>query len=247
MIPRTVKMAAEVAAQLTLTDLDRFGNVILNGYATTGANLSGKLAWQYAETLSAPIPLPTVTSVRPALKGWTTNYMEYYTKLQPNGYGVNPGDPTGFNYNVHSFTQETGPVVSLGSVQPGSGYTPGVYTATPAIGGSGTGATLNITISPAGTVALLSLNAAGVGYTVGDGFTANIGPYDSPLAVFVTGITPTSPAGQSKWAQPPHRFNQLQVSNTTPPQYINNPTAIQYSFVYPVSDNPVPPPIDILS
>jgi hypothetical protein len=158
MIPRTVQMAAAVAAQFTSTDLENYGNIILNGYATTGPNSTGKLAWQYQETLTPPVPLPSVTSVQPALKGWTTNYQEYYTQLQPNGYGVNPGDPTMFKYVVHSF--------------------------------------------------------------------------DS--------------TGQSRWAQPPHRFYQNQVSAVTPPQYVNNPQVIQYSFMYPVADNPVPPPIDTL-
>lgn len=149
-------MAAEVATQFTSTELNEYGNIILNGYATTGPNLTGKLAWQYKETATAPVPLPSVTSVTPAMKGWTTNYMQYYTELPQNGYGVGSGDPTMFEYDVHSF----------------------------------------------------------------------------------------SPIGEPRWAQPPHRFYQNQVADFVPPNA--NQQAIQYSFVYPVADNPVPPPVDVL-
>jgi len=158
MIPRVAKMAAEVAAQLTTSQLENYGNIILNGYATTAPNTTGKLAWQYKETTTAPAPLPSVTSFQPALKGWTTNYQEYYTQLPPNGYGVNPGDPTMFEYTVHSFASN----------------------------------------------------------------------------------------GTPQWAQAPRRTYQNQVSAITLPQNINNPQAIQYSFVYPVADSPVAPPVDTL-
>jgi hypothetical protein len=149
-------MAKEVASVLSTTELENYGNIILNGYTTQVANTANKKAWQYAETLTPPVNLPTLTVTRPALKGWTTNYQEYYTQLQPNGYGVNPGDPTMFEYTVHSFD--------------------------------------------------------------------------------VTGAP--------KWAQPPHRFYQNQVAPFVPPN--NNPQAIQYSFMYPVADSLVPPPVDVL-
>ena len=103
MVPRVVQMAAEVAATFTPTQLEDYGNIILSGYATTGPNTINKKAWQYKETLTPPADLPSLTSVRPALKGWTNNYQEYYTQLPPNSYGVNSGDPTMFSYNVHSY------------------------------------------------------------------------------------------------------------------------------------------------
>jgi len=157
MIPRTVQMSKEVAAQLTPPQLDDYGNVILNGYLEVVPNTINRKAWQYQETTTAPVNLPSLTEVRPALKGWTTNYQEYYTQLV-NSYGVDPGDPTMFEYDVHSFTA----------------------------------------------------------------------------------------AGAPKWAQAPRRYNQQQVSSITPPQNINNPAVIQYSFMHPVADNPVAPPIDVL-
>ena len=161
MIPRTVKMAKEVASILTATQLTDYGNIVLNGYATTGPNTVGKKAWQYSETLTAPVNLPSVTSYRPAYKGWTNLTQEYYTQLQPNGYGVNPGDPTMFSYSVHSFTPATGPITSIGVLQSGSLYTPGVYTNVPAISPRGAGALLTVTVSSEGFITSAVLTAGG--------------------------------------------------------------------------------------
>jgi hypothetical protein len=159
MIPRVVKMAKEVESQFTSAQLEDYGNVILNGYLSVVPNTTNKKAWQYKETTTAPVNLPSLTEVRPALKGWTTNYMEYFTRADSPAYPVYPGAPTMFEYVVHSYT---------------------------------------------------------------------------------TGNAP-------RWAQPPHRFYQNQVSGVTPPQNVNNPQVIQYSFVYPVVDNPTQPPIDYVT
>lgn len=245
MIPRTVLMAQEVAAQFTSTELDDYGNIILNGYATTGPNVTGKLAWQYKETPGAPVPLPSLTSYAPALKGWSTNYMEYYTQLPPNAYGVNPGDPTMFEYTVHSFTPATGAIATLGGLQGGYGYTPGVYLAVPLVSPRGAGATGNITVDATGAVVSVSIANGGDDYAVGDGFTATtlIGS-GSNFVIFATSIIETSPASQPRWAQSPRRFFQNQVADFVPPNA--NQQAIQYSYMYPVQDNPVAPPIDSL-
>lgn len=108
-IPRTVTIAKLIASTFTPTQLSDYGNVILNGYATTVANTTSKKAWQYAQTTTAPVDLPTLTYYTPAMKGWSTNYAEYYTKLPVNAYGVNPGDPTMFGYSVHSFSSTNAP------------------------------------------------------------------------------------------------------------------------------------------
>lgn len=154
MIPRTVLMAQAVESQFTVAQLEEYGNVILNGYTSVVPNTINKKAWQYKETSTAPVNLPSLTETRPALKGWTTNYMQYYTELAPNAYSQDPGNPTMFDYVVHSWS-----------------------------------------------------------------------------------------ATSAKWAQPPHRTYQDQVSSITPPQNVNNPQVIKYSFMYPVTDNPAAPPI----
>lgn len=329
MIPRTIQMAKEVAAQFTGAQLEDYGNIILNGYAELVPNTINKKAWQYKETTSAPVNLPALPEYRPALKGWTTNYYEYYTQLPVNAYGVNPGDPTMFEYDVHSWTAASGPITSILGLQPGSGYTPGTYLGVPAVGGHGTGATLDITVGPSGEVTSVTVGNPGTGYEEGDGlgvttlaggygFGVVVGPIAGPITaigvatpgsnytpgtyvgvattstdsgtgatlditvnasgqvvsavlnaagtnytvgavltptgigpgadatVSVTSVSTAAPAGESKWSQPPHRYNQQLVSAVTLPQNINNPAVIQYSFIHPVADNPVPPPIDVL-
>ena len=247
MVPRTVLAAAEVAAILTAPQLDSLGNILYNGYATTGPNTINKKAWQYKETNTAPVNLPSLTSYTPAMKGWTTNYMQYYTQLPPNGYGVNPGDPTMFDYTVHSFTAQKGAVVALGQLQAGYNYTPGSYTNVATIGGSGVGATLDIVVDAGGNVVSAVLNAPGSGYAVGEGLgVASPGALGSGVgfAVAVASVTNVSPAGQPKWNQAPRRYFQNQVAPFVPPN--NNPQAISYSWIYPVADSLVPPPVDVL-
>ena len=69
MIPRTVLMAQEVAAQFTPTELDDYGNIILNGYQSIIPNIVNKKAWQYSGTLTAPVNLPSLLETSPARRG----------------------------------------------------------------------------------------------------------------------------------------------------------------------------------
>jgi hypothetical protein len=170
--------------------------------------------------------------------------MEYYTQLPPNAYGVNPGDPTMFEYDVHSFTAATGTILTLGALQAGTGYSVGSYTNVPTVGGSGVGATLDIVVGTGGVITSATLNNPGSGYAVGDGLTVTTLGTGYGFAISVTTITVVTPGNQPQWAQPPHRFYQNQVADFVPPNA--NQQAIQYSFVYPIADSPVPPPVDIL-
>ena len=169
MIPRVVKMAAEVASTLTVPQLEDYGNIILNGYLESVPNTINKKAWQYKETATAPVNLPSLTQITPALKGWTNNYQEYYTQLQPNDYDVDPGDPTMFEYDVHSYSSEQGSIKTIGWVNTGYGYTPGIYNNVPLTGGGGTGATANIVVTPTpgvagGPATAVTLTNGGSGY-----------------------------------------------------------------------------------
>jgi len=250
MIPRTVLMAQEVAATFTAPQLKGLGNIIYNGYATTGPNTTNKKAWQYQQTTTAPVNLPSLTEYTPALKGWSTNYMQYYTQLGPvAGYGVTAGDPTMFDYAVHSFTAQQGAVATLTRLQAGQGYTPGSYTNVATISATGVGATLNLTVDVNGNVISATLNSAGTGYAAGDGLgVVSPGPLGSGygFAVAVATVSNLSPAGQPKWNQAPRRYFQNQVGTTGPNPSVNYPNANQYSFLYPVADSLVPPPIDAL-
>jgi hypothetical protein len=241
-------MAKEVSSVFSDATEKALGNVVYNGYLSVVPNTINKKAWQYKETMTAPINLPSLVEITPSMKGWTTNYQEYYTQLGPvPGYGTTSGDPTMFGYTVHSFTEDTGSIASLSTLQSGSGYTPGVYTNVATVGGSGTGATLDITVDASGTVITVTLNAAGLGYTAGDGLTAapaTIGT-GTGFAIAVDAITVVTPGAEPKWAQAPRRLINSQVAPFVPPG--DNQQAIQYSGVlYPVADSTTPPPIDAL-
>ena len=329
-------MAAEVAATFTPTQLEDYGNIILNGNLEMVPNTINKKAWQYKETATAPVNLPSLPQITPAMKGWTNNYMEYYTQSQPNGYNVNPGDPTMFAYRTHSFTPETGPINTLNVSSPGSGYTPGTYLAEPLTGGTGSGATADIVVSvgegvvggpasavsfvsagggysssnqfftgrqtitltgsgygltiqgnsrdgelitvnsvsfgglgyqvgdtyyvtpgtgvgqvdaigPNGVVTGFTLVGTGVGYTPGDALEALGLPVGNGFCTLVATVDPVAGTGNApRWAQAPRRFCQNQVGITGPDPAINYPDAIAYSFIYPVADNPVAPPVGTL-
>lgn len=232
MIPRAVQMAAEVTATLTPSELNDYGNIILSGYLTTGPNTINKKAYQWKETLTPPVNLPSITSVRPALKSWT-QYQEYYTQLQPNGYGVNPGDPTMFNYNVHSYTRPFGPVLTLTNLVAGADYLPGSYLNVLLTGGRGAGASVDVTVNGAGAVTAAALNATGANYAVGDILTFpsdSVVGYGYGFTVTVGSVTVAVTPGQSRWAQPPYRYFGAGFS----------------AALYPKADNLVAPPIDIL-
>ena len=248
MIPRVVKMAAEVASTSTVSQLEDYGNVILNGYLETVPNTINKKAWQYKETTTPPVDLPSLTQVTPALKGWTTNYMEYYTRAQA-GYSFEPGDPTMFTTSIHSFGISNGSILSLGAIAGGSGYTPGTYNGVTLTSAIGSGAIADITVGASGEVTAVALTAVlGTGYQQWQTVSApaaSIGGTGSGFYVYVSAITPLA-GGNPGWSRPPIRFNQQQVLPTNQGPTVNNRAAIQYSFLYPIADNTTEPPIDIV-
>jgi len=77
---------------------------------------------------------------------------------------------------------------SLGAItNPGAGYTNGVYSNLPAIGGSGEGALINVTVAN-NIVTAASLSYGGSGYTQGDSLSATIGSIGSGFAVTVSSV-----------------------------------------------------------
>ena len=84
---------------------------------------------------------------------------------------------------------------ALGAItNPGSGYTNGVYTNLPAIGGTGEGALLNVTVEN-NIVTSATISYGGSGYTAGDSLTATIGSVGSGFAVTVSSVN--NPTGTS--------------------------------------------------
>jgi len=73
--------------------------------------------------------------------------------------------------------KETGAIATFGTLVAGSGYTPGTYTNVALSGGSGYGATANITVGTAGvgtTVTAATLNRPGQWYTTSDTLSSQL-------------------------------------------------------------------------
>lgn len=84
---------------------------------------------------------------------------------------------------------------SLGAItNPGSGYVNGQYTNLPAIGGTGEGALLNVTVAN-NIVTGATVSYGGSGYSVGDSLTATIGSSGSGFAVTISSVN--NPTGTS--------------------------------------------------
>lgn len=85
----------------------------------------------------------------------------------------------------------SGPVGTLGAITPGSAYTNGTYSGVALTGGSGSGATANITVA-GGAVTAVTLVAPGTGYAVGNTLSAtaaSIGGTGSGFSIPVASMT----------------------------------------------------------
>jgi hypothetical protein len=170
------------------------------------------------------------------------------------GTGYQVGDTVGIPGGTGVLTITSASPVTPGTVTlftrtaDGTGYTLGDVLTGTIPGGTGWSVTVTgIASSVTGTVTSATIANAGEGYTVGDVLTATL-PGGSGFSVTVTDVTPAALPnawGEEKWSQAPVRFSQQQVADFVPPTA--NQQAIQYSFIYPVGDNPAQPPIGSLS
>jgi hypothetical protein len=86
------------------------------------------------------------------------------------------------------------PITSFGTLTGGSSYTTATYNGVPLTGGTGTGATANITVA-GGKVTAVTLVNPGSAYTVGDSLSAsasNIGGTGSGFSILVATVGPTA-------------------------------------------------------
>jgi phage tail sheath protein FI len=119
---------------------------------------------------------------------WNTKMQEsaYVLENLVNAYLNEYNQTNGF---VSSSANAVG---TLGSITAGSSYTAGTYTNVPLTGGTGSGATANITVSSGGNVTVVTVVNRGSGYTVGDVLSAsasNIGGTGSGFSVPVATLT----------------------------------------------------------
>ena len=235
-----------------------YANVTVSGGAVTAATItSGGSGFVVGQVLqlgniprtaagtAATLTVATVNTrkVTPVIKGWTTNYSNYYTELAPAAPYTNtyPGmDAGGFEYMVHSFKPPTGTISALGFDGPqGYGYTDGIYTGVATTTGPfGSGATLDIVVA-GGQVQSVVLNNPGTGYEQGSTLTTTaIGP-GTGFFVVIVGINVTSLGGDPYWSQRPVNA-QSQVNSLFPLPGGGG------GWIYPVGDSAVAPPIDTL-
>lgn len=93
-----------------------------------------------------------------------------------------------------------GKIATLGSITGGSSYTNGTYNNVPLTGGTGTGATANITVA-GGAVTVVTIVNGGTGYAAANSLTAsaaNIGGTGTGFTVPVATVT----TGPEKWEEP---------------------------------------------
>ena len=144
-------------------------------YNTSATSLGINLVSPYGEDTQAGWA-PSLNLVNP---GTTTTVTEnYYCVPTSDQYAAGQSflvpsfDPIlGGSYNPTG-TSTLGPIATLGAITGGSGYTSGTYTGVPLTGGTGQGATADITVT-AGIVTAVTLQATGYGYTVADSLSAS--------------------------------------------------------------------------
>jgi len=142
---------------------------------TSSIVLGNERIFPYGETSSAGW-LPKLSLITPG--GTVVNSIDNYIctptvdqSFASEAYFVPVIDAIyGGDYDADA-TSLTGPIATLGTITGGSGYTSGSYTNVPLTGGSGSGATANITVA-GGIVTVVSLAGLGQGYTALDELSA---------------------------------------------------------------------------
>jgi hypothetical protein len=88
-------------------------------------------------------------------------------KRAANGIEQCKFNPRNGNFYINVPATQSSQIVTLGAVTAGTGYVPGTYTNVPLTGGTGTGATANITVGNGTSIQTLGKITGGTGYTAG--------------------------------------------------------------------------------
>jgi hypothetical protein len=122
-------------------------------------------------------------------KLYVTEFPGLAATVQSDSVDIAPEPAT--QTQVINTAATTGNIATLGAITAGTLYTNGSYTNVPLTGGTGSGATANITVSGGGVTAVTLVNR-GTGYTAADSLSAsaaNIGGTGSGFAVAVSTLT----------------------------------------------------------
>jgi hypothetical protein len=110
-----------------------------------------------------------------ALAANTTYYVGLVTDRSIQVLPTRGGAPMTLNGDGGVSGSTKGPIKTLGIVTPGTGYTQGTFLNVTAVGGTGTGATLDIVVSVSGAVQTVTLRNPGQGYTATDLLSGLVG------------------------------------------------------------------------
>lgn len=124
----------------------------------------------------------------------------------------------------------TGGIATLGAITAGTLYTNGTYLNVPLTGGTGSGATANITVAGAAVTAV-TLTSAGSGYTVADALSAtaaNLGGTGSGFSIPVATISIISAPFNVLT-----RYIEIECDGTAPASFVIG----QFPVVATVSNN----------
>lgn len=184
--------------------VDNVGNTYISGNLSVGS--TAQLAKIYSESLTTQLrlaynltnytDLTTVNSGTLNISGPT-----FGTSGMSNGININPTLNGSANGDMLVALNVGGTFVQNGNggtaiktysiINVGSGYTDGVYNSVPVIGGTGTGAIANITISGGILTSVNASSGVGSGYSVSDTFTvssANVGGIGSGIILGVANL-----------------------------------------------------------
>lgn len=166
---------------------------VVNGQLTVSgaAALTSTFSVTGAATLSSTVSIGNaVTSTYSAVNGNAA-----FNHVATSGTQSTSLNDSSF---LAAYVTVTGRPRTVGSIVGGSGYTNGTYNGVAATGGTGTGLTLNVTVSGGAVTAVVIANTSGINYLINDVVSvaaANIGGTGSGFTVTITDTQPVVQQG----------------------------------------------------
>lgn len=171
--------------------LSSFSMAVIEDYGTANENYTYLLN-KDVNFIREAYPNPTSTGV----PKYYALFGSQYTNTNELSFILGPTPDASYNVELHYYYYPTSIVqgaISAGTITAGSGYINNLYSNVPITGGSGAGATANITVS-GNVVTNVRFNNLGNFYVVGDvvsASTTNLGGTGSGFAFTVTAVDNT--------------------------------------------------------